>query len=150
MPWDFNPYAQQQFGTQYQPFQQYVPQHQQYVQQQATALPSLQQQRPQQPQAPMTGNFIVEVYGRAGAEALQLGPNSKIVVYDKEDNVEYRVQTDDAGNKHILEFEFKPREAKPAPKADYVTREDFDALAAKVDSLMPKATPAPKAVFVDE
>lgn len=147
MPWNFNPYAQ--YGAQYQPFQQYVPQQQQYAQQQAPALPSLQQQ-PQQSQAPMTGNFIVEVYGRAGAEALQLGPNSKIIAYDKEANVEYRVQTDDAGNKHILEFEFRPKEARPAPKADYVTREEFDALAAKVDSLMPKATPAPKAVFADE
>ena len=95
----------------------------------------------QQPNA-MTGNFVIEVFGRQGAEALPLGPNSKLVAFDKVLNVGYRIQTDDAANKDVMEFDFTPRERSAATSPDYVTREDFDALAAKVDALA--ASPAPK------
>lgn len=105
-----------------------------------------------QPQAqqPMTGDFVVEVCGRSGAEALPLGPNSKLVAFDELQNICYRIQTDDAANKHIAEFDFTPREKPSQASPEYVTRDDFDALAAKVEALMPKPAPRTRKAAADE
>lgn len=142
MPWNFNPY---QYGQQYQP--QYQPQ---------LAVPQMAPQQapqpvqPEQGAQPITGDLVFEVFGRDGAEALPVGRNSKVVAFDKVLNVMYRIQTDDAGVKNVIEFDFSPREHAPAPTAEYVTRKDFDALAARVEELAsPKPAPRTRKAAVD-
>lgn len=81
-------------------------------------------------------DLIIAVSGRNGAEAFQMPPNSRAVLFDDRQDVMYRVSTDGAGYKTVTEFDFSPREgAETAPDAQYATKADLDALMAKIDAL---------------
>lgn len=90
---------------------------------------------PQQPQQPQPFDLIIAVSGRNGAEAFQMPPNSRAVLFDDSEDVMYRVSTDGAGYKTVQEFDFAPRATEAPQEAQFVTRDDFDALMAKVDAL---------------
>lgn len=90
----------------------------------------------------------VRVKGRNGAEAYGMPPNSHAVLLDENEDILYYKATDSAGYPSIMEFDLVPRnrETSPQPTAEYVTREDFNALAAKVEELTaPKPTRTRKA-----
>lgn len=104
-----------------------------------------QQAYQQSPQASYQQPFdlIIAVSGRNGAEAFQMPPNSRAVLFDDSQDVMYRVSTDGAGYKTVTEFDFAPRQTAQAEvdPANYVPRADFDALAAKVKALEEAAQP---------
>lgn len=89
-------------------------------------------------------NGLVSVTGLEGAKAYQLPPNSSMPLFDKDSDVLYVKTTDSGGYPTIRAFEFHPveQQAAPAP-VDYVPREEFEALVAKVEGLTAtKATAA--------
>lgn len=77
---------------------------------------------------------IVKVTGIEGAKAYQMGPNSSAALFDDSNDVFYLKTTDGGGFPTVRVFSFAPMDA-PAPNADYVTRAEFDALAALVSSI---------------
>ena len=56
---------------------------------------------------------IVKVHGKSGAEAFQMGPNSKYLLVDEADPIIWFVQTDGAGYKSIEPFSIKPYQPTP-------------------------------------
>ena len=81
-------------------------------------------------------NGLVSVTGIDGAKAYQLPPNSKMPLFDESEDVLYLKTTDAAGYPTVKSFRFEPIESAPRQElSGYVTREDFDALVARVDAL---------------
>lgn len=57
---------------------------------------------------------VVEVTGRAGAEAFQLAPDSSKLLLDNTAPIVWLVKTDGAGYKSLIAYDIKPHEeAKP-------------------------------------
>ena len=93
------------------------------------------QAQAQQP-APQPFDLIIAVSGRNGAEAFQMPPNSRAVLFDDKQDVMYRVSTDGAGYKTVTEFDFSPREAAEGPsEGQYATKADLEALMERIDAL---------------
>ena len=69
-----------------------------------------------------------KVNGLEGAKAFQMNPNSQAALFDLNEDIFYLKTTDSAGYPMIDIYEFKKREPKAEPKADYVTREEFEEL----------------------
>lgn len=66
-----------------------------------------------QPQSAQTK--VIEVTGRAGADAYQLGPDSSILLLDNTAPIVWLVKTDGAGYKTLAAYDIKPHEEeKPA------------------------------------
>lgn len=59
---------------------------------------------------------IIQVRGQNGAEALQMAPNSKVLLLDETDPLIWFVQTDGAGYKTITPYTISPYQ--PAPPVD--------------------------------
>ena len=76
----------------------------------------------QQSIQPQTQTKVVEVTGRAGADAYQLGPDSSILLLDNTAPIVWLVKTDGAGYKTVSAYDIKPHETVPAP--DYGSLED--------------------------
>ncbi len=84
-------------------------------------------------QAPVNG--ITKVNGRDSAMQYQLPPNSMSpALFDVDGRTFYVVSTDGAGAKTVEAFDYLPHieEPPPAPSSQGISREEFDALAAKV------------------
>lgn len=90
-----------------------------------------------QPSSVQPVNGLVSVTGMEGAKAYQLPPNSAMPLFDKDSDVLYLKTTDSAGYPTIKMFAFQPVEqADESPaKAEFVSRTEFEALAAKVQEL---------------
>ncbi len=56
---------------------------------------------------------IVRVNGENGANAFQMGPNSKILLLDEHEPIVWLVQTDGAGYKTVKPYNVTPREVPP-------------------------------------
>ena len=94
--------------------------------------PTQAQAQPQQ----QPFDLIIAVSGRNGAEAFQMPPNSRAVLFDDKRDIMYRVSTDGAGYKTVTEFDFSPREGAEKPsEAQYATKTDIEALMAEIDAL---------------
>lgn len=63
---------------------------------------------------PMMNQDVIEVCGRSGAEAFQLGPNRKALLLDNTAPILWFVKTDGAGYKTLLPYDLKPHEEKQA------------------------------------
>lgn len=59
---------------------------------------------------------IIQVRGQNGAEALQMAPNSKVLLLDETDPLVWFVQTDGAGYKTVTPYTISPYQ--PAPPVD--------------------------------
>lgn len=59
---------------------------------------------------------IIQVRGQNGAEALQMAPNSKVLLLDETDPLIWFVQTDGAGYKTVTPYSITPYQ--PAPPVD--------------------------------
>ena len=94
---------------------------------------------PQYQQALQPFDLIIAVSGRNGAEAFQMPPNSRAVLFDDSDDVMYRVSTDGAGYKTVTEFDFTPRNVasghEEPPDGGYATKADIEALMAEINAL---------------
>lgn len=103
--------------------EQYSPIRQQYTMPQAA---------PQPQQSP-----IIWVQGEEGAKAYMVAPGASVLLMDSESSSFYIKSTDASGMPQPLRiFDYTERTAAKVPvvSADYVTREEFDALAAKVEA----------------
>lgn len=79
-------------------------------------------------QAQPTRESLIRVTGMEGARAYQMPPNSAAALFDGERDVFYIKSTDGAGFPTVKAFTFSPLQ-NPAPAgADYVTRQEFEAL----------------------
>lgn len=132
----YNGYSQQPMSWNYQP-----------TTTQANYMPTYNSPQMQQPY-----DARIKVKGRNGAEAFWMPPNSHAVLFDEVEDVFYYKSTDAAGYASIMDFDFHPRakvQQTSAMGADYVTREDFDALVARVDSMTPVKTTRARKVAAD-
>ena len=74
-----------------------------------------------QPQTQQTK--VVEVTGRAGADAYQLGPDSSILLLDNTAPIVWLVKTDGAGYKTLMAYDISPHEEEK-PVDHYKELED--------------------------
>lgn len=142
MPYYQNPYQSPyqapvpdqlaQFRQPYQPFQQPAQQ----------VMP--QMQPPQQQQ--MAGQSIIWVQNEQEAYNYLVAPNSAVALWDSNNPVVYLKQADASGKPTMKIYDLVERttqrpQAAPQPAAEYVTRQEFVALQARIDALTaPKQT----------
>lgn len=142
MPYYQNPYQSPyqapvpdqlaQFRQPYQPFQQPAQQ----------VMP--QMQPPQQQQ--MVGQSIIWVQNEQEAYNYLVAPNSAAALWDSNSPVVYLKQADASGKPAMKIYDLVERtaqrpQAAPQPAAEYVTRQEFAALQARIDALTaPKQT----------
>lgn len=117
-------------------------------------LAQLRQGQYQQPQAApqaQQNNPIIWVQGEAAARSYMVAPGNTVMLMDSDANTFYLKSADNSGVPQPLRvFDYTERTAAPktapaAPQAtgvEYVTRTEFDALAARLDALA--AAPAPE------
>lgn len=69
----------------------------------------------------------IYVSGRESANSFQTVPNTVTILFDKNDNIFYHVETD--GNNYPTIRQYRYEEEKPAPKEEikYVTMQEFNA-----------------------
>ena len=131
----YNPY-------QYQPYQ--PPAADQLAQ---LRQPYQQPMQPMQQPAPQAqaqhGNGITWVQGEEGAKAYMVAPGQSVLLMDSENSAFYIKSTDASGMPMPLRiFDYTERTASKSPAVpsvtpgvEYVTRAEFDALAARLDAL---------------
>lgn len=114
----------------------------------ADQLSQLRQQQyqpmAQQPAAPpqqaaQTGTGIIWVQGEEGAKAYMVAPGASVLLLDSEGSTFYLKSTDAQGMPMPLRiFDYSERTAakapQPAPGEQYVTRAEFEALAARLEA----------------
>jgi HAMP domain-containing protein len=87
-------------------------------------------------------NGITWVSGEAGAKAYLVAPNNTVQLWDSEAQTIYLKSADASGMPTMKILDYTIRDAQPQqttpiaqPVADYVTREEFNALAEKFNQL---------------
>lgn len=124
-----NYYQQQQMGQTVQPMMQPMDQ--------LAQLRAMQQQTP----APQPQGGITWVQGEEGAKAYLVAAGNSVLLMDSEAQTFYLKSTDVSGMPLPLRiFDYTERAVQPkapaqTPAADYVTRGEFNLLAAKIDRL---------------
>lgn len=103
-------------------------------------LAQLRQGQYQQPQsAPQAqqNNPIIWVQGEAAARSYMVAPGNTVMLMDSDANTFYLKSADNSGVPQPLRvFDYTERTAAPqATGVEYVTREEFNALAARLDAL---------------
>lgn len=126
---------------------------QQYPQQGYAQQPYAQQ--PQQPQQSQQGGGFIWVQGEAGAKSYMVAPGNHVLLMDSEQCAFYIKSADAAGMPSMRAFDYVERalqrqQAHPAQSAEYVTRAEFNALAARLEALMPARQAEKVQVTVDE
>ena len=124
----YNPYQY------YQPVYQGIPQMQQYQMPQPQPQPQPQQQ---------SSAGIIWVQGEEGAKAYMVAPGNSVLLMDSENSAFYIKSTDQSGMPMPLRiFDYQERTSGKQPaqgiqnqEDSYVTRKEFDALAARLDEL---------------
>lgn len=121
------------FPANYQPIYQ-APQYQPPVMQ----TPQPQYQAPQG-QQPAGGVSIVQIQGEAAAKSYLVAPNSTVQLWDMDAGVIYIKSADASGMPSMKILDFTVRgESAPAPVApavEYATKDEVNALAAKLRDL---------------
>ena len=122
------------FPANYQPIYQ-APQYQQPVMQ----TPQPQYQAPQQAQQPASGVSIVQIQGEAAAKSYLVAPNSTVQLWDMDAGVIYIKSADASGMPSMKILDFKVRgesvQTPAAPAVEYATKDEVNALAAKIRDL---------------
>lgn len=135
----------------YQPYQPYQPP-------MADQLTQLRQsyQPMQQPQQAPASPSIVWVQSEMEAANYLVAPNSAVTLWDSNSPVVYLKQADASGKPSmkiydLVERNQRPVQAPQAPAVEYATREQLDALSARVDALSaPKQAKPKKETVTDE
>ena len=122
------------FPANYQPIYQ-APQYQPQVMQ----TPQPQYQAPQQAQQTAGGVSIVQIQGEAAAKSYLVAPNSTVQLWDMDAGVIYIKSADASGMPSMKILDFKVRgesvQAPAAPAVEYATKDEVNALAAKIRDL---------------
>lgn len=96
----------------------------------------------QQMQNQQSGNGIIWVQGEEGAKAYIVAPGNSALLMDSENNSFYIKSSDNSGMPMPLRiFDYVERNAKQQtqnikPNVEYVTRQEFDALSARINDIM--------------
>lgn len=106
-----------------------------------------QMQPIQQPQTQSGG--ILWVQGEEGAKAYMVAPGNSVLLMDSENSAFYIKSTDASGMPQPLRiFDYTERgaaqRAPASPLPDYVSRQEFDALKARIDALTQQKQPSRK------
>ena len=120
-----------------------------YAQPMPDNLAQLRQQQmppmmaPQPPQNPMAQNGVQWVSGEQEARNWMIAPNAAVARWDSSAPTVYLKKADASGKPSLTIYDLVERAETPrtAPTADpvkFVTREEFDALAAVVDGMKGK------------
>lgn len=109
---------------------------------------------PQPTQSPIRTNKIF-VTSLEDALNRNAEPNSEMVYLHQDQNLLFEIKTDAQGRKIYQTYQFsayKPESAAPAdaPAIIYATKEEFDALASKVNELLTTKTAKKKEATVNE
>lgn len=142
MNYGYQPY-QPMYGQGYgQPMQDQLAQLRQPYQ--PMQMQPMSQGQPMMQAAQPPDNGMIWVQGEAGAKAYMVAPGNSVVLWDSEDHVIYIKSADAAGMPGMRVFEYVERSpaGRPAPKSDnqYVTRAEFDALAARINQMIQPMT----------
>ena len=120
----------------------YQPMYQGGFYQQPPAMPDnlAQLRMAQQPQQPQSGG-IIWVQGEAGAKSYMVAAGNSVLLMDSENQTFYIKSSDPAGIPSTRIFDYVERTAAPKPqqeqpKQDYITRQEFNALAARVEEAL--------------
>lgn len=102
-----------------------------------------QLRQPAQQTAPQSG--VIWVQGEEAAKAYMVAAGNSVLLMDSEASTFYLKSTDQSGMPQPLRvFDYTERTQKQAPASpqtqEYVTRQEFDALAAKLEALTAKPT----------
>ena len=101
-----------------------------------------QMQPMQQAQNQQSSNGIIWVQGEEGAKAYMVAPGNSVLLMDSENSAFYIKSTDNSGMPMPLRiFDYVERNAKQQmqnikPNVEYVTRQEFDALSARINDIM--------------
>lgn len=126
----------------------------QYGQYQPQQLQPMQTVQPMQQPA---GNGIIWVQGEEGAKAYLTAPGASVMLMDSENNTFYLKSSDQSGMPLPLRiFDYTERTAASKPnvqqqaQADFVTREEFNALEDKLNAFLTKEQKPAKAAKAKE
>lgn len=121
----------------------YQPMYQQY---QAPVMQTQQQQyqAPQQAQQPASGVSIVQIQGEAAAKSYLVAPNSTVQLWDMDAGTIYIKSADASGMPSMKVLDFTVRgessHAHIAPAVEYATKDEVNALAAKIREMKEELT----------
>jgi hypothetical protein len=99
------------------------------------------QYQPMQPmaQSQTAQEPMIWVQGEAGAKAYMVAPGGSVVLWDAERYVFYIKTADQSGMPSMRVFEYTERGGSvpnvSQPNTNYVTRQEFDALVAKINAM---------------
>lgn len=106
-----------------------------------------------------SNNGIIWVQGEAGAKSYLVAPNTTVQLWDSESQTIYLKSADASGMPSIKTLDYTIREKAQATeshenvsKAEFVTRDEFEALKSKIEALtaMSKKSPAKKSEVKDD
>ena len=103
-----------------------------------------QMMNPQQVNTQQANNGIIWVQGEESAKAYMVAPGNSVLLMDSENNAFYIKSSDASGMPMPLRvFDYvertatkTPGQATHLPNEEYVTRQEFDALAARFESIL--------------
>ena len=110
-------------------------------------LAQLRQQQmqaiPPMPQNPLPQSGVQRVSGEQEARSWMVAPNAAVALWDSTAPTVYLKQADASGKPTLKVYDLVERlasapDAQKAPAAEYVTRKEFDALAALVSEMKGK------------
>ncbi len=144
MAYTYTPYQ----NPYYQPYQPAMPDQLAQLRQNQMQQPMMQPMQPQaqpvqpQQQQPDSGS-IIWVQGEAGAKAYLVAPGNTVQLWDSENQVIYLKSADMSGMPSMRVLDYVERTAAPktapvgpqAPQVQYVTMEEFNALADRLTAL---------------
>ena len=106
-------------------------------------MPQMQpMQSMQQAQNQQSSNGIIWVQGEEGAKAYMVAPGNSVLLMDSENSAFYIKSSDNSGMPMPLRiFDYVERNAKQQtqnikPNVEYVTRQEFDALSARINDII--------------
>ena len=103
---------------------------------------NLAQLRQQPTQTPQTG--MIWIQGETGAKSYMVAPGNTVALWDSENPTIYIKSCDNSGMPSMRIIDYVERTQKPStapaavPSPEYVTRQEFDALAAKFEAMTAK------------
>ena len=105
--------------------------------------PQMQSQIPQALQNPVAQSGVQWVSGEQEARNWMIAPNAAVALWDSSAPTVYLKQADASGKPTLKVYDLVERlasapDAQKAPAAEYVTRKEFDALAALVSEMKDK------------
>ena len=130
---NFNPY--QGYQGQYFGYTQAMPDQLSQLRQQG----SMQQNQPFPQSQTQTPDERIWVQGEAAGKSYLVAPGNTVPLWDSERQTIYLKSVDASGIPTMRILDYAERtQSMPAPGVEYVTRAEYDALAKKVEALIPK------------